>query len=222
MGGSHPNFPSENPSINTFWTDSIPPGPWRKHIAHSKCTSNALFQNYSTLEKGDGKLTDGNHKSPDSDVPKLSTKSCSPFLKHSPAPTALNKVQSEPKLLHRKYQTSNPTAVNRATRLPSWFTKSENLDKWDPETVEIEKVANLPSWVKDPDKSDTSTGFERTTNRWNRLNFVQNVRNRLKSIQSSLKMKKHEKERKEQEYTSPATLHESIFSMNHVYYGFQH
>ena len=55
-------------------------------------------------------------------------------------------------------------------KLPSWFSKPENLDnKWDPESVKIEKVANLPSWVKDPDKSDTSTGFERSTNRWNCL-----------------------------------------------------
>ena len=160
--------------------------------------------------------------SPDFNVAKLSTKSRTSLFRHSPAPTALNKVKSEPKLLHRQYQTSYQTAANRATKLPFWFTKPENLDKWDPETVKNEKVANLPSWIKDPDKSDTSTGFERTTDRWNRLNFVQNVRDRLKNIQSTLKMKKSEKERKEQEYTSPATLHESIFSKNHVYYGFQH
>ena len=83
----------------------------------SVCAS--YFQNSSTfLERRDGK----------------STESPAP----AQIPTTLEMVKSGPKLLHRQYQGSNPTAVNRAIKLPSWFTQPENLDKWDPGTVKIE------------------------------------------------------------------------------------
>ena len=59
----------------------------------------------------------------------------------------------------------------KATKLPKFLNK-QNLDKWDPETVNLDSVADLPSWCKEPDDTDSPAAFQRTLNKWNFLASV--------------------------------------------------
>ena len=65
--------------------------------------------------------------------------------------------------------------------------EEENLGKWDSDTVNLDSVANLPSWCKEWDKTNSPDSFERTLNKWN---FVDRIRDRLKRIKAPFVKKK--------------------------------
>ena len=57
--------------------------------------------------------------------------------------------------------------------------EEENLGKWNPETINLDSVAKLPSWCEEPIDATSSDAFQKKLNRWN---FTDRVRSRLKKI----------------------------------------
>ena len=55
----------------------------------------------------------------------------------------------------------NIDSAIKLTVLPKYL-KQQNLDKWDPDSINLDAVANLPSWCKEPDNRKSPAAFQRT------------------------------------------------------------
>ena len=176
--------PIKKPSVAAFWTGSIPSGPWRrttKNCPRQSIQHSSPAKAVPTPQTLGGEM-DSSGISQQSSVVKPSAfpapkpSKCNHCFIHFPSRNELHKH-----LASGCPADTNDTEVDRTLRLPQSKLQPENLNRWTPDSVELNTVVDLPSWCTEPDDLRTASELEKSLKKWD---FLERIRNRLSTIRT--------------------------------------